>query len=281
MKKAYKCALIPEQIERMLQLLSDNEKLVEIQLLSINDDLSLINKFNGKVSTIHLPIEKEDRTCNISAIIKTCKDKGSKYDFLCKVAEYAERENCGIVAHADITAEELSKINFNSFIDWLDEYKIRLYIENTPEILNARKSVLSPLYLTYSFNSRIKGTKVRPLLDICHFQISYNQYNSNLKHNLSEVVDLYSCEDMILHFNTAIGNGNTEKGGLHGGNFSENPELLEELLKDLKRFEPTLVLEVYDTDMINKPNEVALNNKIDEILSNQKEIKIDKIWRKY
>ena len=71
MKKAYKCALIPEQIERMLQLLSDNENLVEIQLLSINDDLSLIDKFNGRVSTIHLPIEKEDRTCNISAVIKT------------------------------------------------------------------------------------------------------------------------------------------------------------------------------------------------------------------
>lgn len=80
-KKAYKCALKDDQIEKMLELIKDDDNLVEIQLLSVYDDLSLIDNFEGRVSTIHLPLEKENRTCNLSTIIKALDKEDEKFDF--------------------------------------------------------------------------------------------------------------------------------------------------------------------------------------------------------
>lgn len=107
---------------------------------------------------------------------------------------------------------------------------------------------------------------VYPLLDVCHYQISYNQFDSNLKRNLSEIIDLYNSENLVIHLATAIGNGDNKGGGVHGSNFKENTELLLEIINKVKDLNPIPVLETNETDMINKPNAVWLNNKIDKIL---------------
>ena len=267
MKKAYKCALVADQMEKMLQMIEDNDNLVEIQLLSVNDDLSLIDCFRDRICTIHLPMELEDRTCNLSTVIKACGEKKDKYVFLCKVAAYAIGEDCGIVIHTDIPIEEMCKApEYKSFIEWIKSYGIKLYLENTFEIKDSRKSLLVPVMTSYKINKDLENKLARPLLDICHFQISYNQYDSNLKQNLRTLINNYSSDKTIIHFATAIGNGDSHNGGTHGSNFSENPDLLIALLKDLKKRNPILVLETEETDMVNKPNAKALNDKIDEIM---------------
>ena len=270
MIKAYKCALLGEQIEAVLKLLEDSENEVEIQLLSIEDDLSLIDCFQGRVSSIHLPIEKEDRTCNLTTVIKACKEQNGKYYFLNKVAAYATRENAGIVIHANVPVENFCKMQgYKEFIEWVKQYNVKIFLENTMEITDARKSILTPVLAKDRINSELKEKLCFPLLDICHFQVSYNQYNSNLRRNLSEVLSLYAYDLMRIHLCSVIGNGNDRKGGVHGSNFKENLELLEEILKDVYKWNPILILEENESDMINKPNAVWLNNKIDEIVLKQ------------
>ena len=266
-KKAYKCALKDDQIEKMLELIKDNNNLIEIQLLSIYDDLSLLDNFKGRVSTIHLPLEKENRTCNLSTIIKAFDEENEKFDFFAKVTKYAVKENCGIVIHTDIDGRDLQKLHgYHKLVSWIKSTGVKLCLENTYEIKDAKKSLFSPLYVKNALNRDLLENTVYPLLDVCHYQVSYNQFDSNLKRNLSEIIDLYDSENLVIHLATAIGNGDDKNGGVHGSNFKENTELLLEILNKVKDLDPILVLETNETDMINKPNAVWLNNKINELL---------------
>lgn len=77
MKKVYKCALVKEQIDGMLNLIKDNNNFVEIQLLGLDDDLSLLKCFEGKICSIHLPVR--DRYCNLSKIMEACETKNQYF----------------------------------------------------------------------------------------------------------------------------------------------------------------------------------------------------------
>ena len=54
--------------------------------------------------------------------------------------------------------------------------------------------------------------------------------------------------------------------GIHGSNFKEDLELLEEIVKEICQYDPYLILEVNEDDYYNRPNAVWLNNKIDKII---------------
>lgn len=69
MNIAYKCALIPEQIESRNELKMQN---IEVQLLA-GADLSLIEKIQGKVVSIHLPLPP---FCDLTSIIEAIKNNG-------------------------------------------------------------------------------------------------------------------------------------------------------------------------------------------------------------
>ena len=272
MKKAYKCALIKEQIEGTKKLIEHNDNLVEIQLLSIKDDLSLINEFSGRVSSIHLPIEKEDRTCNLSTVLKAMEIKNKKFDFLYKIASYAVCENAGLVIHANVQLKDVLKSKgYEEFIYFLNKTKVKIYLENTFDIKNAKDSLLTPVIVSSELCKATKSDDIHPLLDVCHYQISLNQFDSNLKINMDEILEIYGYDDMRMHLCSALGDGGID--GVHGSNFKENIELLKRIIHKTKEYDPVWILETAENDYCNKPNAVWLNNKINEILEVQNEIK--------
>lgn len=264
MIKAYKCALIDEQINGALNLIEGNGNMVEVQLLSVNDDLSKIKKFGRKVCSIHLPIEKENRTCNLSTILKAMYEKNEQYNFIWEVAKYANLENAGIVIHTDITIKEMIKSNgYKEFIDFLKVSKARILLENTPELDSGENSIIMPLVISSKLCKETELNNIKPLLDVCHYQITHNEFDSMLKINLEETLQMYSHNGMYIHLCSSIGDSWTH--GVHGSNFKENPELLEKILKATESFNPHYVLETCEKDFVKKENAVWLNNKIDEI----------------
>lgn len=105
-------------------------------------------------------------------------------------------------------------------------------------------------------------------MDICHYQIARTRFDSTLKYNLLDVIGLYAKDGMKVHLCSAIGSGHEISGGIHGSNFKEDLELLEEIVKEIYQYDPYLILEVNEIDYCNRPNAVWLNNKIDEIIAN-------------
>lgn len=80
MNKVFKCALIKKQVESAMRLANEYNNLIEIQLLSIKDDLSLLANFNDKISSIHLPIK--DNLCDLTIVMSSCATKDNYFNFL-------------------------------------------------------------------------------------------------------------------------------------------------------------------------------------------------------
>lgn len=204
MRKVYKYALVKEQIDGMLNLIKDNDNLIEIQLLGLDDDLSLMKCFKGKICSIHLPVR--DRYCNLSKIMEACETKNQYYDFLNRLISLSP--NVEIVAHANVYLERLLNLNENtSFLKWVKDHDVHFLLENTGIIKDGKKSIVEPVQLSSRFNKIIKKELFSPLLDVCHYQIARTRFDSTLKYNLLDVIDLYAKGGMKVHLCSAIGSG--------------------------------------------------------------------------
>lgn len=263
MKKVYKCALINEQIEGMLNLIKDNDNLVEIHLLGLDDDLSLLRKFEGKICSIHLPVQ--GRYCDLSKIMETCETKNEYFDFLNSLIRIVPEIE--LVAHANICLEYLLNLDkYTTFLKWVDNNNVHFLLENTTSINDGKRSIVEPIQISSRFNKILKKDLFSPLLDICHYQIARTRIDSILKYNLTDVFSMYAKEGMKIHLCSAIGSGHEVTGGVHGSNFKEDVELLKGIINEIYKYDPYLILEVIEDDYYNRPNAVWLNNKIDEII---------------
>lgn len=263
MNKVFKCALIKEQVEGALRLANDYNNLIEIQLLSVKDDLSLLANFNDKISSIHLPIK--DNLCDLTVVMSSCATKDNYFNFLNEIIKKCP--DTGLVIHADDYAEHLYNLkSSNPFLKWVSENNVKVFLENTGITPDLKKGILAPKYISVRFNEIIKKDLFHPLLDICHFQIARDKFDTNLKFSLFETLTLYNHNEMRIHLCSAIGCGKDELGGIHGSNFKENIPLLEKIIETTLPYNPYYILEVNEIDYTNKPNALWLNNKINEII---------------
>lgn len=259
MRKVYKCALIKDQMEGTLNILKDNT--IEVQLLG-DDDLSLLADIKDKISSIHLPIENGQ--CDLSYILNSFETKNDFINTLNEIISICP--GIGLVVHADLYAENVYKLEKdNPFLKWVSDNKVKIYLENVSSVKNLKKGLIAPAFISKIFNEIIGKSLFEPLLDVCHFEIARNKFSSNIRYNLLDTLILYEHQNMRIHLCSAVGCGDNSQGGIHGSNFKEDIPLLEKILKEVKPYNPYLVLEVGETDYINKPNAVWLNNKIDEI----------------
>lgn len=258
MRKVYKCTLIKDQMEGTLNILKDNT--IEVQLLG-DDDLSLLADIKDKISSIHLPIENEQ--CNLSYVLNSFETKSEFIGTLNKIISYCP--GIGLVVHANLYAENVYKLEKdNPFLKWVSDNNVKIYLENISTVENLKKGLIAPAFISKNFNEIIGKSLFEPLLDICHFEIARNKFSSNIRYNLLDALILYEHQNMRIHLCSAIGCDDSTFGGVHGSSFKEDLPLLEKILKEVKPYNPYLVLEVRETDYINKPNAVWLNNKIEE-----------------
>lgn len=90
-----------------------------------------------------------------------------------------------------------------------------------------------------------------------------NKIDSDLSVNLIQALEMYNSHRFLIHFNNAIGSGKEETGGKHSFNFSNDLELLDRLLLELKVYSPILILEQNETDYVHRPQARWLNDYIE------------------
>lgn len=259
---AHKCTLEEKRIQ-----IKNEEKveMIEIQLLSTKEDLSQANKFNSKITSIHLPLPP---FCDLTNIIKCLYAKNDDYEFINKVIDKCRELKCGLVAHADVPLETLyQNEGFNMLIDYIDKSGIIWHIENVThfEIKNGNACIKAPLQICDYINKRLKREVCFPLLDICHFLMTQDDFDSSLSFNLRSVLQMYNTKKYYMHLNSRIGCGDPADGGVHGSNFHYDTPLLEKILKSVKQYNPMLILEVYESDYYAAPNAKELHSKILQI----------------
>lgn len=260
-KIARKCALDKKRIE----LLNSSEKEVEnieIQLLSTEDDLSLIDLINANISSIHLPLPP---FCNLTFISDSLKAKDSNYDFILRVIEKCKQHNCGMVVHANLPLESLYQTEgCEMLISFIKDSGIIWHIENVAldEISNGNACIKAPVQICDYFNKRIKKEICFPLLDTCHFLMIQDDFDRTLSLNLHQVLQMYNSNNYCIHLNSRIGCGDPAYGGIHGSNFHYDTPLLIKILKTVKQYNPMLILEVYETDYYTSANVKELHSKI-------------------
>ena len=259
---ARKCALEKKRIELINK---EGVEYVEIQLLSPDDDLSLIDLFKAKISSIHLPLPPY---CDLSLIADYIEKKDKNYDFVMRVIEKCRQYNCGMVVHANVPLETLyQEKKCDRLIEFIKDSEITWHIENVTQddIPNGDSCIKAPLHICNYFNKCIKKEVCFPLLDICHFLMIQDDFNRTLSLNLHETLRLYNSKKYYIHLNDRIGCGVSSCGGVHGSNFHYDIPLLEKILKTVKFYNPMLILEVYESDYYVAANAKELHNKILEI----------------
>lgn len=258
---AEKCSLLSSVIKVKNMYKVDR---IEIQLLSINDDLDLIDTINAKIVSIHLPLPP---FCDITNIIRIIKEQGKEYDFLVRVAKKCKENNCGMVIHADTTLEKLYRsANIKYFIDFIEKYDLTVHIENTTiEIKNGNESVRAPIQISNYINSEIGKTLCYPLLDTCHYMMVRDAFDSSLTLSLKQVITMYNSDKYYVHLCDKVGCGEDKRGGKHGFNFRYDEPLLKDILKTIDKYNPELILEIREDDYINSPNVKELEERIDRI----------------
>ena len=266
-RKAYKVSLNDLQtIDIVLNDYIDENK-IEIQLLNLKDDLENARLLDGKIATIHLPLDEEKNyLCNIGNVCKAMEEKNDYYYYLLKVAEIAKRNGAGLVAHADLTIEQFrNRKGSLLLIDFLEKNALTVHLENiVQEISDEQTALLTPIKLSKYINSKTSVPRAYPLLDICHYQIIRDRFTSNLAISLKDAIDLYYSQNYVIHFNSSTGSGEQITGGYHSDNFSNNIELLDNLLEYLKNYDPLLVLECNEPDLRQKPKARWLNDYINK-----------------
>lgn len=260
-RTAEKCSLFKGNIK------NKNERKVErieIQLLSLEDDLSMMDELTGKIVSIHLPLPP---FCNIGNILEILKNKESeKIEYLKKVIEKARKYDCGIVIHADTTLERYyQKDKEGLLIEFLKDSGVVWHIENvTDEIRNENDCITAPVQISNYINSKVKKNICFPLLDICHFQMIQSNFDTLLKFNLKTVLKMYESEKYYIHFTDKVGCGDDNFGGKHGFNFKYNIPLMHKILNEIKNTNPMLVLEIKEADYTNPLNVIELEGFIKE-----------------
>lgn len=259
MNIAYKCALVPEQIESKNKLELQN---IEVQLLP-GDDLSLIEKIQGKIVSIHLPLPP---FCNLTSIIEAIKNNGEDLKLIKESIEWCKKLNCGLIVHANITLEKLYNMDKEEvLINFINESGIVWHIENvTDEISNENDCIKAPVQICDYINKKLKKQICFPLLDICHFLMIQENFCSSLKYNLKQAIEMYKSDNYYIHLSDKLGSGDPHTGGVHGFNFKYNEPLLTNILKTCERYNPTLVLEVYENDYGNPLNAMDLHERIEK-----------------
>lgn len=263
-RTAEKCTLDKNRIADKNKEKVEN---IEIQLLGINDDLSLINTINANITSIHLPLPP---FCNLTNIMDAISKKDENYSFINKVIEQCKKLNCGIVAHANITLERLYNIDREGIlIDFIGKSGIIWHIENvTDEIPNENACIKAPVQVCDYINKRLNKDVCFPLLDVCHFLMIQDNFDGLLTFNLKSVLSLYKSDNYFIHLNYRIGTGDPATGGIHGATYETDLPLLEKILREIKYWNPTLVLEVYEKDYSKCSNVKIMEQRIKEIQAN-------------
>ena len=78
---------------------------------------------------------------------------------------------------------------------------------------------------------------------------------------------MYKSDNYYVHLSDKLGSGDPHTGGVHGFNFKYNEPLLTNILKTCERYNPTLVLEVYENDYGDPLNAMALHERIEKIMT--------------
>jgi hypothetical protein len=267
-KKAYKLSLQSEEdIKYFYENVKGNNK-IEIQLLDLKDPLDRMRPLLNDIVTVHAPLyPSEDMMCNISSVGKGLHERGDYHAYLYKVAKFLRRANCGLVIHSDISPEELENAYYyHDILDYIVQNQIWIHLENVTsrEVPNQMNALMYPVLLSKKINTALGKTLAFPLLDICHYQMLRNDFNSNISLSLQDTIDLYRSGKFVIHFNNAEGSGDEKTGGIHGYNFSNDLRTLNQLLDYLRPINRTLILETGEVDLKKKERAVWLNNYIEK-----------------
>lgn len=261
MKIVYKSGL------SMNQIIFRNENIaedIEIHMVSNEPNLNNVKLFKNKINTIHLPTEQ----CKLSYVLEEL-SKGN--ELLLETFKICNELCAAVIIHCDMTLKNfLENENKDNFIKFIGNSRFKWRIENltTEEGLTPKESIVSPAEICQYINKTLRQEICFPLLDICHYLIVREHFDTDLDLNLKDTIELYNSSDLYIHLNDKLGTGYNYNGGIHGFNFKYNSALLRSILFDKNIRNATLCLEVYEKDFTNCLNAIELENKIRSLTRN-------------